>query len=320
MEKAIGIDIGGTKISMTAGNEHGKILAQKVIPTLSGRRTREGIEQLAAGLAEIRRRAGGKISGIGVGIPGPVDSKKGIVPRSPHLPGWEGLPLQKILQKKMKAPVLMGNDANAAGLGEKIFGQGRGRKNFIYMTVSTGIGSGIIVDGKLLERESYVAGEVGHMTLVPDGARCKCGKKGCLEAYASGTAIARMGKEEYSRQKKTAVLKKWTGGRPVTAQALGLVARRGDPTALQVYRCAGFYLGTGIANLLNILNPELIILGGGVWNSAPKDFWNAMMKSCKRDAWPQALKAVKIVRSKLGGHAGDLGALALGFEAAKTKK
>lgn len=317
MKKAIGIDIGGTKISVVVGNDHGEILFQKIIPTLTGAKTRKGIEMLVFNLREIPKKVPGKIEGIGAGIPGPVDTGRGIIPRSPHLKGWEGLPLQKILEEKLKLPVLMGNDANAAALGEKNFGQGRGRKNFIYITVSTGIGSGIVMDGKLLEGESFVAGEVGHMTIVPDGARCKCGKKGCLEAYASGTAIARMGQEEYRKQNQGAVLRKISGRGPATAQTFGLAAQKGDRISLEVYRRAGFYLGIGIANLLNILNPELIILGGGVWKSAPENFWGAMMKSCKRDAWPQAMKAAKIVHSNLKGHAGDLGALALGFEASR---
>ncbi len=310
MKKAIGIDIGGTKISIISGTERGKILAQEIIPTLTGSQTRRGVESLVKATADVIERTGGRFEGIGVGIPGPVDTAKGVVPRSPHLNGWAGLPLGKILKSHLKLPVLMGNDANAAALGEKNFGQGRGKKDFIYVTVSTGIGSGIIIDGKLLEGTTFVAGEAGHMTIVPDGAPCKCGKRGCWEAYGSGTAIARMAREKYGKN-----LRKKFGPKPVSAKDVAGAARQGDRTALGIYQESGFYLGLGLANLLNILNPQMIILGGGVWNSAPRDFWNAMMKSCKRDAWPQAFGGAKIVRSNLGGHSGDLGALALGFEA-----
>lgn len=319
MKKAIGIDIGGTKISVVAGDERGRIFAQKVVPTFKGVHVGKGIAALAAEIQMLRQKSGAKIEGIGVGIPGPVDTQKGIVPRSPHLEGWEGLPLRDILRKVLKVPVLMGNDANAAALGEKNFGQGRGKSDFIYMTVSTGIGSGVILNGKLFEGVSFVAGEVGHMKIVPEGAPCKCGRFGCLEAYASGTAIARMGEEAFLKRKKKAVLKKLAGGKPVTAQTFGLAARAGDKISLEVYRQAGFYLGIGVANLLNLFNPELIILGGGVWKSAPGEFWKEMMKTCKWNAWPQAFGAVEIVKSKLGGHSGDLGALALGFEAVSHK-
>lgn len=314
MKHALGVDIGGTKISMVLGNEHGKILAQKIIPTLTGGKTSESVRAMTQALGQMKKEFKGRLSGVGIGIPGPVDSASGIVPRSPNLSGWQGLQLRKILQKNLGLPVRMGNDANAAALGEKIFGQGRGLKNFIYVTVSTGIGGGIVSEGKLLEGVSYVAGEVGHMKLVPQGELCKCGGRGCFEAYASGTAIARMAGEEYRKRGKSAALRKLAGGEPLAAWHVGLAARGGDKIALEVYKKAGAYLGTGLANLLNILNPEMIILGGGVWNSAPPEFWKTMLRTCSRDAWPQAMKAVKIVRSNLKGHAGDLGALALGFE------
>lgn len=313
MKKAIGIDIGGTKISVVLGDDKGRILSQKILPTLTGSKTGHGVRTLVQTVLEIKKKAKGNVCGIGVGIPGPVDSRRGTVPKSPNLPGWEKMPLARILKSKTKLSVLMGNDANAAALGEKKFGQGKGKKDFIYMTVSTGIGSGIVIDGKLLEGASFVAGEVGHMTIVPDGAACKCGKKGCLEAYASGTALARMAAEIFNLPINSGEKRKVFGNEPVSARLLGPAARKGNRLALKIYSAAGFYLGVGLANLLNTLNPSVIILGGGVWKSAPKEFWNAMMKSCRENAWPQAFKAVKIVRSNLKGHSGDLGALALGF-------
>ncbi len=305
LKYAIGIDIGGTKISVSAGNAKGKIFHNLIIPTRTGTQTRQSLAELITALEQLIGRYGKSGAlGIGIGIPGPVDSKKGIVPLSPHLHGWENLPLRNIFQKKLKLPVSMSNDANAAALGEKCFGQGRGVANFIYMTVSTGIGSGVVINGKLFEGASFVAGEVGHMTIVPKGERCKCGKQGCLEAYASGTAIAHFAKQQFKKG-------------PLAegkAQNVGLAARAGNRMAVKVYERAGFYLGIGLANLLNILNPEKIILGGGVFKSAPPHFWKAMMASCRREAWPQAMKAVQIVPSKLKGHVADLGALALVFE------
>lgn len=317
MRKAIGVDIGGTKISVVLGDEKGALKIQKILPTFTGAKTSDGVKELIKTLLEFKKRAKGRIEGIGIGIPGPVDSRKGIVPKSPNLPGWENLRLAGILKKKLRMPVLMGNDANAAALGEKLFGQGGNQSDFIYITVSTGIGSGIIVGGKLLEGVSYVAGEVGHMTIVPGGVLCKCGKKGCLEAYASGTAIARMAGEIFNLPSKAAEKKKIFGSYPVSARLLGAASKKGNKTAVGIYAMAGSYLGIGLANLLNTLNPEMIILGGGVWESAPKELWKSMMKSCRENAWPQAFKAVKIVRSNLKGHSGDLGALALGFEAKK---
>jgi glucokinase len=317
MKLAIGIDIGGTKISIVLGNSTGKIYNQKVIPTLVGVQTQTGIRDLSNNLVQLiasfpDRK---KILGIGVGIPGPVDNQKGIVPSSPHLGGWQGAPLKKILQKASGLPVIMANDANAAALGEKIFGQGRDINDFIYMTVSTGIGGGVVINHKLLEGISHVAGEVGHMTIVPNGEACKCGKNGCLEAYASGTAIGDFAnKFRHQLSKKTQQL---IGKRPVTAKDMGIAARDKDAFALEVYERAGFYLGIGIANLLNILNPQKVILGGGVFKSAPTIFWKSMLAACERDAWPQAWQAVQIVKSNLKGHVGDLGALALVFASQK---
>lgn len=346
MKYAMGVDIGGTKISITLGNEQGKILTRHILPTRTGKSARQGINELFHGIEEILRSfacpsksrglspaegearsprsAGGagrrrqddtrKVVGIGVGIPGPVDSKKGIIPVSPHLDGWNGMPLQRWMEKRFEVPVVLANDANAAALGEKCFGQGRGLRDFIYMTVSTGIGGGIVANGQLVEGASYVAGEVGHMTIVPEGDACKCGKLGCLEAYASGTAMAHFAQELFRKGKKSKTIERLAEGGPITAKVLGQAVKKRDPVALEVYERAGYYLGIGIANLLNILNPQKVILGGGVMKSAPSVFWRAMKDSCKNEAWPEAMKAVQIVRSKLRGFVGDLGALALVFE------
>ncbi len=316
MKYAIGIDIGGTKISIVIGDHKGRILAERTLPTLTGPRTRESVQNLCSELKEMTAEFGPrakKIVGMGVGIPGPVDSKRGIVPHSPNLKGWKGIRLKKILESRFRVPVIMINDANAAAIGEKIFGLGRDVRDFIYMTVSTGIGGGIVVNNTLLEGKGFVAGEVGHMTIVPRGDLCRCGKQGCLEAFASGTSIAAYAKKEL-RKSKSSVLSRLLEDRPLSAKLVGRAAREGDRFAIEVYKRAGFYLGVGIANLLNILNPEKVILGGGVWKSAPPEFWNAMMKSCRTEAWPEAMKTVKILRSSLIGRVGDLGALALAFE------
>lgn len=310
---AIGVDVGGTKISMVVGNSHGKILATHIIPTRSQASSAipEMIKHLKALASDSRFK--GKIRGAGFGIPGPIDNRSGKIPFSPNLKGWEGIPLRKMLQKALRLPLYMANDANAAALGEKIFGQGRGKSDFVYMTVSTGIGGGIVTGGKLLEGVSYVGGEVGHMAVVAGGETCGCGRQGCLEAYASGTAVARHAKKTLSASEKRKILK-LSGGDVLDAKNIGIAAKRGNRAAIRVYEWAGFHLGVGIANLLNVLNPEMIILGGGVWKSSPRQFWTSMMASCKRNGWHEAFRAVKIVPSNLEGRVGDLGALALVFE------
>lgn len=317
MKTAIGIDIGGTKISMVLGTPEGKILARRKIATRTGSETKVCIRELAENLADLIKFASSrklKVSAIGVGIPGAVDSIKGIVPRSPHLKGWKGMKLASLLRAQFRIPVFLANDANVAAVAEKVFGQARKCRDFVYMTVSTGIGGGIVVHGKLLEGTSFVAGEIGHMTLVPEGNSCKCGHFGCLEAYASGTAIARDAKEQILQGKRSSLAKYLDLEGRITARDVGLAAQEGDSLSIKVYEKAGYYLGIGIANLLNILNPEMVLLGGGVWKSSPPCFQKAMMKSCRQHAWAEAFKKVRIKKSKIKGSIGDIGALALAFE------
>ena len=207
----------------------------------------------------------------------------------------------------------MMNDAKAAAVGEMLFGVARGVKNFIYITVSTGIGGGIVLNGGLLEGAGFSAGEAGHMTLVPGGERCNCGKRGCLEAYASGSAIERYASRRAS-QKSKKNLGPYLENSRLTARGLSRAARKGNSLALETFQRAGSYFGVGLANLLNILNPELVVLGGGVIHSAPPIFWQSMRRSLKADAWPEALKSVRIVRTALSKNAGNLGALAVVFD------
>ncbi|MBI3306879.1 MAG: ROK family protein [Candidatus Omnitrophica bacterium] len=314
---AVGIDIGGTKISMVIGTAGGKILAKREIPTQKGRYVKacidsmiHQVQELMADFPDVWER----LKGIGVGIPGPVDSKQGIVPKSPHMTGWEGLELGKILHHEFNLPVRMTNDANAAALGEKMFGEGKREKHFVYLTVSTGIGGGLVANGELIEGASFMGGEVGHMKIIAAGRLCKCGKAGCLEAYASGTAIADFAREAIRKGRRTQILHYMPKNAIITAKEVGLAAKKRDPLALEIFRQAGFYLGVGISNLLHLVNPSMVVLGGGVFKSAPPDFWKFMMRSVRAASWPAAYHAVKIKRSKLGESVGDFGALAVAFQ------
>jgi glucokinase len=316
MKYAIGIDIGGTKISLVLGTEKGKILTRREIKTGIRAKTKACIKELVSNLRALILHScipPKKVLGIGVGCPGAVDSSKGTLPRSPNLPGWKGIPLRNILQKATGLPVFLANDANAAALGEKFFGAGKNVQDLIYITTSTGVGGGIVMNDELHEGAGCVAGEIGHMCIIPEGRRCGCGKRGCLEAYASGTAIVNEARDRMT-PKNTSLWKSLRGNKRVGAKPVGTAAREGDKLAIECYQSAGYYLGIGIANLLNILNPEKIVIGGGVLKTAPKIFWMAMMKSVKQHAWPEAFRTVKIVPSLLKGHVGDHGALALVFK------
>ena len=304
MNYALGVDIGGTKISLTLGDARGKILAKQTLPTLTGKKAKQALRGTAEGLARLKKEGTkrGKVIGVGVGAPGPMDPVKGIIQRSPHLGGWQGFRLKSFLEKKLRLPVCITNDANAAALGEKVFGAGRQAENLVYLTISTGVGSGIILDGKVLIGASFGAGEFGHTIIVPGGERCGCGQRGCVEAYASGTAIAKFVQARTKKRKG------------ITAETTALAAGRGNRLALEAFERAGYYLGIGLANLINLLNPELLILGGSVVKSS-RLFWPSMMRSARRHAWPSLYRACRIVRTRLGDRVGDLGALALVFAA-----
>ncbi len=300
---ALGIDIGGTKVSVTSGTSSGKILIRKKILTQTHSKSQACIREVIAAVEAVLRESKlpkKQILGIGVGAPGAVNSLKGILPRSPNLPGWSGIPIRRILEKKFKLPVYLANDANAAALGESMFGAGKGLKNLIYVTVSTGVGGGLVMNGQLCEGAGFVAGEIGHISVVPEGQKCGCGNHGCLEAYASGTAMARF----YNQTAKKRV---------AGAKEVAIAARSGDRFAIKSFLNGAYYLGIGLANLMNIFNPEAIVIGGGVLKSAPSFYWKAIIQSTKAHAWPEAFRTTSILKSPLLGHSGDFGALALVF-------
>lgn len=297
----IGIDIGGTKVAMVLTDERGRIIESRDFPTRYGRNSKLCVYEIIENIHSLKESR--KLAAIGIGTPGPVDPRSGKIPWSPNLPGWEGIPVCRTLTQKFKAPVFIENDANAAALAEKNFGSGRNSSEIIYITISTGIGGGLILNGKLYSGHAFSAGELGHMTIVPDGNRCNCGKRGCLEAHASGTAIRRLAKR---------LIKK-----SLEAKQVKEAAERGDRFAKKILQEAGYYLGIGIGNLINLLNPQLIVLGGGVMKGngrANKIHWKAMIESAKKESWPGPFKHCRIVRTRFLDHVGALGAASLALE------
>ncbi len=310
---AIGIDIGGTKISVVLGTDQGRILEREVFKTPHGKRVTTVFQTLKRTVEELlkkRRLSLKRIRAIGVGVPGLYNEEKGVVEESPNLKDWVGIPLRRRLQAAFGRPVRIENDANATAIAEKHFGLGRGLKTFIYVTVSTGLGSGIIVDGKLQRGTSGSAGEVGHSIVDPRGWKNHLSIHGTLEGEASGIAIARKAKERLKRE-RTALSKL----QKITARDVKRAAVKGDRLANQILKEAGEYLGIGLANLIMILNPERIILGGGVLkDEGGKLIWRAMQDSLKRHTWKKPLAHCSVVRTKLIEDIADLGALSLAFE------
>jgi len=308
----VGVDIGGTKISVTLGTARKGVLKKIKFSTRLGKQPKRSIKEIEEAINELlseRKVKRGQLIGIGVGIPGPVDADKGMVEQSPHLRKWKGLRLKSILQRKFKVAVAIDNDANAAALGELYFGSGRGLSDFIYVTVSTGIGSGLIANGELVRGVRGAAGELGHTVVQAYGNQCKCGKSGCLEAYGSGTAIGNYVKKERRKGRNSPFFRGIPINR-ITGKLVSDAAKKGDRLAIEARHFAADYLGIGLANVINLLNPCCIILGGGVIEKV-HHFWQPLMKAIKREAWPYHYSCCKIVRSKLGKRVTDLGLFAL---------
>jgi glucokinase len=250
------------------------------------------------------------VSSMATAIAGPLDIPNGRIIRAPNIPDLNDFFITDYLSKKFGVPIAIGNDANLAALGEWRYGAGQGHNHLIYITISTGIGSGIITEGKLLVGSRGMAAELGHTTVVPDGPICSCGKRGHLEAIASGTAIAAWVKEELARGTRSTLL----GAEPFNARRIAEAAKGGDPLALAAFERAGTTLGKALTDFVHIFNPSMIIFGGGVSNSINlllPHIENAMQENIFA---PGYLDDLKITTAALGDDAGLLGALALARE------
>lgn len=262
----VGIDIGGSKVLTGILDREGHIIIRQKEATCSAGRPGEVMEQVARMVELMMDELGVQakdIIGTGVGVPGPLDYYRGVVLESPNL-RWPEYPVGDELSKRLDTKLLLDKDTNVAALGEFYYGLNKGCPNFIYITVSTGIGGGIIADGKLLHGQNGGAGEWGHMVLEPDGRRCGCGRQGCLEALASGTALAQAVQEMIARDQGQSIRSVCTEGKSITARELGWAARQGNKEAHDLVMQAGRYLGMAIANLVNIFNPERVVIGGGM--------------------------------------------------------
>jgi glucokinase len=311
----IGIDIGGTNLVVGAVAEDGsRVVALSSEPTRSEEGPDAVLERLAGQARGTVRRAraevpGAEILGVGIGAPGPLDTKAGIVFLTPNL-GWVDLPLRQRMADLLGLPATLDNDANCAVLGEWWRGAARGAKDAIGFTIGTGIGGGIIVDGRLYHGASDCAGEFGHITIDLSGRRCNCGNYGCLEAYASGPAIALRAAEAIATGVASRI-PDYVGGdlKQVTAQTVYQAAQDGDELALEVVRDTAKHLGAGVANLVNVFNPEVVVICGGVTQAGDRLFVPLKQEVARR-AFKPAVQACRIVPGELTGTAGVYGAAA----------
>jgi glucokinase len=307
----VAVDLGGTKYIAAAIGPDGKMLSRIYCPTLSQEGPAKIISRLVESVNEAVKKAGFKLrdtGGIGVAAAGIIDINRGLITEAANLPKWHNIPLRDLLKDEFKIPVFVLNDASAAALGEHRMGAGRGMHNLIYMTVSTGIGGGMIINGELYNGTDGSAAEVGHMIIQVDGPLCHCGQYGCLEAMASGTAIARMAQERLRSGWKSILSPMVKKGKAnITAEDVAAAAKKGDALAKGVIDDAAGYLGLGMANLVNLFNPQMIVVGGGV-SALGEKLLRPARKSMKQHAFKLPAGTVHVVRSALGADSGLMGA------------
>ena len=305
-KKFVAVDIGGTQIRVALYPEDGiEPLKKKIIATHVGNEKPE--DRLNDLIAELWPEDGG-VERIGIAVPGPVDPKKGIVYKAPNIGSWLEFPLGGVVEKRHKTPTIIGNDANLAALGEWKHGAGVGHHDLIYLTISTGIGGGFIIDDRMLVGSHGIAGEVGHITVLPDGPMCGCGHRGHLESVSSGTGIANYVERRLKEGAKSSL--SLSPEKP-TSRMIAEAAKNGDALALEAFEIAGTFLGRAIADLLHIFNPTVIVLGGGVTN-AGDILMNPVKKAIEESIMTPAYNQnLEIHFAKLGDQAGLVGALAL---------
>ena len=318
MENYIGVNIGGTKCSITLGKiEQGriKLIESQTLPTVKNRPL-EMIDNFCSKIADICSLAGLKISDIasvGISCGGPLDSVKGVVQSPPNLPGWDNIEIVDIIRRNIGLPAYIQNDANACALAEWKFGAGKGLKNMVFMTFGTGLGAGLILDGKLYAGTNDNAGEIGHIRLSEFGP-VGYGKSGSFEGFCSGGGIAQIAKmkvlERLQMGQKVGFCKTPDDLGKLDAKAVAAAADAGDKLALEIYAESGRKLGAGLSIIVDILNPQAIVIGS-IFTRSRNLLWKHARTVLETEALPLARKACKILPAKLGENIGDYAALSV---------
>ncbi|MGL5635029.1 MAG: ROK family protein [Sarcina sp.] len=304
----IGIDLGGTKISTAIANLDGKVQSLFVVPTEAELGEKKVIENIVNSIEKViveGKSTLDEIACIGIGSPGVLDLEAGSILASPNLP-FSNFQIVSELKKSFDVDVYLDNDANVATIGEYVLGAGKGKENIVYVTVSTGVGGGAIVNGELYRGATANALEVGHMTLDPHGPICGCGNFGCLEALSSGTAIAKKARQAVESKIETS-LRQYD---KITSYEVFVEANKGDSLANEIIDSALNYLGIGIANIITMFDPSMVIIGGGVSNAGDRIF-EKVKQVVKRRNFKVMSDNCEIVHAKLGTDAGVLGAVSL---------
>ncbi|NOR65524.1 MAG: ROK family protein [Candidatus Scalindua sp.] len=298
-------DVGGTNTRMAVVNENGDILKllKKSTHCKEGRDEMiKFIVSFAGETIEKSKLPKDEICGVGIGFPGPLNADTGTIFNPPNLNGWDNVPLRDILEKELKVPVAIENDANAAALGEWWKGAGSGTSSLVCITLGTGVGGGIVMDGKVWHGASSIAGEIGHTTVISDGLKCTCGNIGCLEAYACSGGILKRVNDALLKERDN------DSRQPLTnLKQIDQMVMQGNEIVLNVIKETGVILGIAIANIANLLNPEMIVLFGGVTNLG-ENLVGPLKEEVKKRAFKKATESLRIELSQLGDNSGILGA------------
>ncbi|MCG9132703.1 ROK family glucokinase [Candidatus Poribacteria bacterium] len=319
----VGVDMGGTKILSAVIDAEGNILGTAKVPTKADEAPSIVIDRIADAIQKAIGKSGvneASIKAIGIGAPGPLDPATGVVIFAPNL-GWRDIRLKDELETRVGIPTFVDNDVNVGTLGEHVFGAGQGVQNVVGIFVGTGIGGGIILQGELFHGASKTAGEIGHIIVKADGPKCGCGTRGCLEALASRTAMAKQFQKAIKKEKQKSIVTELTNGdlRTIRSGVLAKAIRANDKLTLKIFKKVTKYLGVGIGSIVNFLNPEMIILGGGVVEALDDTFLDNIRAAAKKYALPNTLDGVQIVRAELGDNSGILGAAALARQRSETR-
>lgn len=310
----IGIDIGGTKCAVVAGTEEMKILEKIHFPTDHSQEPKFTIEQLINGVASIIEKLDhNELKAIGISCGGPLNSGKGIILSPPNLPGWDNIPITDIFNENFDVPIILQNDANACALAEYRFGAGKDTKNMVFLTFGTGLGAGLILDGKLYVGTNDMAGEVGHIRLAEDGPE-GYGKKGSFEGFCSGAGIARLARkiilDKIDQGIGVSFVEDLSKLDELTTKDVANAASAGDATALEIFETSAKYLGKGLSLIIDMLNPQRIVLGG-VYARNPSLFEKFAKQVINDEAIYQSAQVCEIVPAQLGESVGDFASLSV---------
>ena len=312
----IGFDVGGTTLKAALVAD-GKILETLTQPTLAEAEAEATIENMVSLIEQLKAKSKTSIQGIGMGMAGLIDAPNGVVVTSPNLPRWQNVNLAQQLRDKVKLPVSLDNDVRAMALGELAYGAGRGAKNMLCMTLGTGVGSAIIIDGQIYRGASLSAGELGHVMVVPQGGRtCGCGNWGCLETVAGTPGILSLAQRFIDRG-LCPTLSQSIQTHALTPKLIFEAAQAGDPGACEIWQEVGQWIGIALAGVVNFINPERIVIGGGI--SQAGDFlFEPLRRSIQRHAFERPAQAVTVCQAELGNDAGMIGSAVMAQKGAQS--